>query len=168
MSGFSRLWQKSLALDTAEDAQAFVRSHFEAVCRENRLDFWPCGEGGQRPAGSHLFLGVATYDRNDLELLDEIGAGLAAGKSRFGRVHLFCLTACKSASAIGRVVPDFERFAGQNPIVSVWLDEQCVFPKGGWAARQWLRDAFRVAAAGDDLEGCDTIDFDGSRFPDYP
>lgn len=138
MSGFLKLWERSLELKVAEDSQRYVKNHLERVCAENHLKFWRCSDTAPKFVGRSLFVGVAEYDRADLEFLDRLCIWLGTTASTAEEVTVFCLTDCKKLDAIEQVIPDIAKFPAQNPLVALWFNDECLFAGGGRAAIRWL------------------------------
>jgi hypothetical protein len=138
MGRFLALLTESMQLASAALSQQFVRDHFSQACEGSGMRFWKCSAIAPDLSGRSLFLGIADYDRRDLELLDTLSAKVDELELEFGPVHVFLLADCERIEDIQGILPDIANYPAQNPLVSLWVRNACVFTAGGYAAARWL------------------------------
>ena len=126
----------------AEASQRFVGSQMEYLCRECGLSFWRCAEQVPPLESKTLFVGVAHYDRKDLELLDALAGLSDAAMREYGAVMVFSIGDCGTIDDIRRVVPGIDQVASQNPLVVIWNKNAVVKMLAGTVARRWFYDNF--------------------------
>jgi hypothetical protein len=73
------------------------------------------------PSGVYVVIGVATYARSELTLLDEI---ISCSRSWMDwlRVDVFSVLECKSMRDFDRFLPGTKREVDQTPVLGVWRD----------------------------------------------
>lgn len=135
MSGFIELFENSRRVEDADLSQKHVRENFPLVCQQNDLQFWKCVDPLPVLKGKSLFLGIADYDARDLELLDAL---IARPHDVWDSIHVFLLADCANTDSLRILIPDFDHYPAQNPLLAVWDEAECVFTSGGYAAVQWL------------------------------
>lgn len=144
MRSFTELWNKSLDFKDPEAQQRYVNAELPELCRQRSLGFHRCSDPAPHERGKQLIVGVAPYDKKDLELLDTLCDLIEATRLNSSSVMVFNLQDCQAIEDLEKLVPDGRRFPAQNPIVALWVDGKCVMTVGGFSARRWLDSALKA------------------------
>lgn len=150
MSSFQQLWQDGLRFADAGAGQRYVSENLSRLCVERGFSFWPCNsEIVPDLRGKVAYVGIASYDRADIEMLDAVTFSFVAQVLQVDRVVLFNQGECRSMEALERVMPIDRRFGPHTPSVSIWHDGRCAYCSAGFAMRR------RLLGAGSGNEECE-------------
>ena len=128
---FLGLWNSSLLIPDAEEAQRFIRSELEAACLQLGFRFWRPLTPQDAPDG--VYVGVAHYDRNDLILLDRL-------TKRASEIVVFCVNDFPSWDTLDTAIPGARTLGPQPPFVASRVAGAVSGCVAGYAARQWLEN----------------------------
>jgi hypothetical protein len=106
--------------DNPADIQQQARLRFPTIVAQSKLSL----RHSMAPAsqtGTHVILGVASYSRPELELLDEIDASLSSGNGRPTQVDVFDVLDCPQMSDFAKLSPGLQ-VAHQTPVLGVMVD----------------------------------------------
>lgn len=85
-----------------------------------------------------LLIGVATYSRYDMELLDLIDNVLNEQHLLQGHVYVFDITTCKTMECLEQYIPGIGG-ARQTPVVGVWQNGLLIAKGEGKIAKEIIR-----------------------------
>lgn len=119
--------------------QASARRQFPGLVRSSHFE--KRTPGASIPAtGRYVIIGIASYSREELQLLDEVNAAF----HRWGptaTTAVFDLMECTDAREVRECAPPFVHVS-QTPLVAVWDDGMLVEAQAGLCkAREALKNA---------------------------
>lgn len=120
------------------DAQRRAQAEFPAVLAASRLQPW--SPNAISHAGRVLVIGVATWSRYDLRLLDLVSDHLALCRSA---VHVFDIDTITAPDEMERRVPG-QRVPHHPPVVALWQDGRFVESACGFAGRHLVYRALDI------------------------
>jgi hypothetical protein len=140
---FSELLKPSAELSVVEQ-QCFARREFPRIVASSHLDLWKPGDA-IASTGRRILMGIASYSRPDLAMLDEIESVLAERASVF-QVDIFDILDCSTMTDMQKYVPGIGDVY-QTPVVGVWTDAKLSKYASGYPAREMVNELFNLRAA---------------------
>jgi len=119
--------------------QSDARSQFPLIVKNSHLE--PRLPGSPIPAsGKYVIIGVATYSRDELRLLDEVEAAFPQWE-KTAKVVVFDVMECKDMDEMRQFAPPHVVVA-QTPVVALWDQGESVASQTGLRmTREVLKDA---------------------------
>ena len=120
----------------AVEQQRLAREQFPSVVASSRMSMWSPGEPFPSK-GNRLLIGVATYSRYDMDLLD----ALDSQGWENDVIQLFELSVFSSMDEFEKFIPSLDKVL-QTPVIGFWEDGQLTYRAQGAFARRWVRDRY--------------------------
>lgn len=116
---------------------------FPYLVARNGLRYWTTEEEVQVRGGSYLVVGVVTWSRRDMQLLDEMVARNTDDESKLDALLIFNAYSFQSVEELKRRIPGIGEVY-QTPVIGIWEHGQLIQTASGFAARQLLQERFGV------------------------